>query len=123
MDGEFHMANNNRVPENIRHAGEDLQELGREIYRMADNTRHEVVQQLYDMADKIRSRADQTQGETRIRADQIAHNLEQAASHLNSRAVDQLEETTEIMRNNVWQTMGLFFLLGVLVGLLLSRRD
>jgi ElaB/YqjD/DUF883 family membrane-anchored ribosome-binding protein len=90
---------------------------------MADDARREIIQQLYNVADRVRSEAKNAEGEAVENADRIARNLEQTANRLNSRAVDQLEEAADVMRDNVWQTALIVFIVGVLIGLFLSRRD
>ena len=107
--------------------GQELtqQEVGREIYKQADKTRKDVVNRLFETAESIRSRARGVHGDTRDNADRIAHNLEQTANYLNGRAIDQMEDTTEAMREHVWETTLIAFLLGLIIGLLIgySSKD
>ena len=100
--------------------GINLQEFGREIYRQADTARRDVVKQLFDAADSIRNRTKGIEGDARDSADRIARNLEQTANYLNSRAVDQMEDTTAIMRDHVWETTAVAFLIGLVLGLLIG---
>jgi ElaB/YqjD/DUF883 family membrane-anchored ribosome-binding protein len=101
----------------------ELQELGREVYKQADAARKETVKRLYDVADEIRARGKNAEGEARDTTDRIARNLEQTANYLNSRAVDQAEDVVETMRDNFWQTLMGVFIVGLVLGLFLSRRD
>lgn len=118
---------NGTDPEKIKEAAEDvradLKELGREIYKQADAARKDVVRQLYDAADNVRKRAQDAEGDARQSADRIARNLEYTANYLNTRTVDQAQELTEEASNNVWQSVALAFIVGLIIGLFLSRRD
>ncbi|GAB4522627.1 MAG: hypothetical protein OHK0046_35450 [Anaerolineae bacterium] len=118
---------NNRTADNLKDAAEnareDLQELGREIYHRADTARRDIIKRLYEVADDVRAEARQTGGEARETADRIAKNLEQTASKLNSRAVDQLEDAAETARTNLWQTLIVSFIVGLIIGVLLSQGD
>ena len=109
------------VKPDARKSSARIQELGREIYKQADTARRDVVNQLFEVADSIRSRA--TGSEQEEQANRVAASLERAANYVNSRALDQLEDTTELLRENVWKTTLFLFILGVIVGLLLNRRD
>jgi ElaB/YqjD/DUF883 family membrane-anchored ribosome-binding protein len=113
----------NGSSENVKNPKESVQEIGREAYRQADNARREAVKQLYEVAATIRSKASQAEGDTRDNANRVARNLEQTANYLNSRAVDQIEETTETLRDNVWKTTAIVFLIGFVLGLILGRKD
>lgn len=104
-------------------AGENIQEFARDVYRQADTARKDAVKQLFEVADNIRSRAREAEGEARFNADRIARNLEQTANYLNGRAVDQVEDATEAMRDNVWKSAAAVFIIGLLVGLLLARKS
>ena len=97
-----------------------IQEFGREVYRQAETARRDVARQLFDVADNIRDRAKGIEGDARDNAVHIAHNLEETASYLNGRAVDQVEDTTEMMRSHIWETTMIAFLVGLVVGLLLG---
>ena len=74
----------------------DIWEVGREIYKQADEARQDAVKQLFSVAEDIRGRAQETDGEARHRAHRVARNLEQAANYINGHTVDQIEETTEV---------------------------
>ena len=86
-----------------------------------EQARKDTVQQLVDMAHNIRQMTTGGDSSTRDKANRLARNLEQTADYLNGRAVDQIEDTTEMMRDNVWKTTLLVFVFGVIIGLLLSR--
>lgn len=118
---------NGADPQQVKEAADDvradLRELGREIYKQADAARKDVVRQLYDAADNVRKRAQNAEGDARHSADRIARNLEYTANYLNTRTVDQAQELTEEAANNVWQSVALAFIVGLIIGLFLSRRD
>lgn len=101
----------------------NIQEFGREIYHQADNTRRDVVKQLFDVAENIRTRAKGIEGEARDTAERIAHNMEQTANYLNGRAIDQMEDTTETMREHIWETTLVAFIVGLVIGLLIGCFD
>ena len=112
------MAKNNQNDRSGRHM--PVPEIGREIFNQADSVRRDVVKQLCDVADSIRSRARSVEGDTRDNANRIARNLEQTANYLNGRAIDQMEDTTEMMREHVWETTLIAFLIGLVLGLLIG---
>ncbi len=120
------MVEQNSVSDHVKNGAEqtrvDAQEFGREVYKMADTVRRDVVKQLYDVAETIRTQARDVGGEARESADRVARNLEQTANKLNSRAVDQMEETTQTMRENVWETAIIVLIIGVVIGLFLGNR-
>ncbi len=111
----------NGVPESVKNTAEDLQELGREVYKRADAARREVIKRLYDVADEIRAEAKDATGEARDNADQIAKNLEMTANKLNNRAVDQIEEAAGVAKDNLWQTVVVALVVGLVIGLLIGR--
>lgn len=113
----------NGLSEDLKKRKESVQEIGREAYRQADTARREAVKQLYEVAATIRSKASEAEGDARDNANRVARNLEQTANYLNSRTVDQIEETTETLRDNVWKTTAIVFLIGFVLGLILGRKD
>jgi ElaB/YqjD/DUF883 family membrane-anchored ribosome-binding protein len=118
--------NNNPVQEKLKATADnlstDLQELKREIYNEARRARKDAINQLYAVADQIRARTRDVEGEARDNANQVARNLEQTANYLNARAIDQAEDLAANMRASFWQTVMAAFVVGLLVGLFLSRR-
>jgi ElaB/YqjD/DUF883 family membrane-anchored ribosome-binding protein len=93
---------------------------GREIYKQAEVARKDVVKRLFDTAESIRNRTKGVEGDARDNADRIARNLEQTANYFNGRAIDQMEETTEVMREHVWETTMVAFLIGLIIGFLIG---
>lgn len=107
-------------------ASDELKELGREFRKRAEDVRQEVVKQLHSAADLIRKEAKERDADPALKdnADKLARGLEKTASYLNSRNIDQLgEEATSVVRHNPWRSIGLVFVIGLIVGLLLRRDD
>jgi len=115
-------ATNGSAPEKT---AENVQELGRELYKMADDARKEAIKQLNEVAALVRERSQDITGDARQQADRIAKNLEKTASKLSANAVDQISEAEETARetveSNPWQTVILALIIGLVIGWLLSR--
>ena len=107
-------------------ASDELKELGREFRKRAEDVRQEVVKQLHSAADLIRKEAKERDADPTLKdnADKLARGLEKTASYLNSRNIDQLGgEATRVVSHNPWRSIGLVFVIGLIVGLLLRRDD
>jgi ElaB/YqjD/DUF883 family membrane-anchored ribosome-binding protein len=108
-------------------ASDELKELGREFRKRAEDVRQEVVKQLHSAADLIRKEAKERNAADptlKDNADKLARGLEKTASYLNSRNIDQLGgEATRVVSHNPWRSIGLVFVIGLIVGLLLRRDD
>ncbi len=103
---------------------EGMDELGRNFNQRANEARLEIVKQLKSAASTIRTevkeRADDDNAEEF--ADEVAKRFEQAANFLESRSVEELESgAIETVRNNPWKTMGLIFIVGLIIGILIHR--
>ena len=116
------MAKNNGIPENVKDAGDKVQELAREAYKKADGTRKDAVKKLFEVADELRAQARETSGEARDNVNDMARNLERAANYLNSRTVDQVEEAKDTASNNPLKSTVAVLIVGIIIGLLLGRK-
>jgi len=62
--------------------------------------------------------------ELRNQAQTLARGMEKTALYLDSRTLDQMSsDATEVVKQNVWQTLGIVFVLGLLLGLIFGGRD
>jgi len=95
------------------------QEQTRTAYQQAKSARNDAVKRLLDAAAQLRAENDDND-ETVIT---IARSLEQSANAINARRVDEVdsyapEEDTPV----TWITLLIVFVIGVLVGRLLTRE-
>jgi len=74
---------------------------------------------LLTAADAIRNEAIKHENEElQHQAQTLARGMEKTALYLDSRTLDQMSsDATEVVKQNMWQTLGVVFLLGLLLGL------
>jgi ElaB/YqjD/DUF883 family membrane-anchored ribosome-binding protein len=74
---------------------------------------------LLSAADAIRNEAIKHENEElQHQAQTLARGMEKTALYLDSRTLDQMSsDATEVVKQNIWQTLGVVFLLGLLLGL------
>lgn len=102
------------------------QEVQRQMRQRADDARKEVVRQLNTVADTIRREAREAGAseDSIVSADDVARTVERAANYLNSRSVDDIgQDATQVVRDNPWRSVGIIFLLGLFVGMILRGSD
>ena len=75
---------------------------------------------LLNAAESIRREALKNGSEEVVRqAHQVARSLEKAALYLDSHTFDQIStDATEVVKQNPWQSVGVVFVLGLLLGML-----
>lgn len=104
---------------------EELQEMMREFHQRAEGVRVEAIKQLNNAAETIRREAREAglSEPTTQRADDLAGGLEKTANYLNSRTVEDMgKDATEVVKENPWQTIGVIFIIGMIIGLILGRK-
>ncbi len=99
-----------------------MRELGRELKVRATDVKNRAAAEFNLAAERIRAEAHQTGDQEAIqRANQIATGLERAATYLNSRSLDQIgEDVAHTAQQNIWQSLGIAFVAGLILGLLLG---
>ncbi len=119
-------------------ARETVTQVGADAARAAADTRRAMRENAYTAKEKasdslltaaetLRREALKGSSDEMIRqSQQLARGMEKAALYLDSHTLDQMgEDASEVVRENVWQSIGIVFILGLLLGLLLggSRHD
>src|SRR5262245_15473683 len=120
------MAPNNgtdaKVQEAAQDVNNDLKDLGRDLRNRADDVRKEAAKQLNTAAATIRKEV-RTAGagqEAMQSADELAKNLEKAASYLNSKSVEQMgTDATRVVQRYPLRAVFVTFIVGLLIGLML----
>lgn len=104
---------------------DSLDDIRDDLRERANKARLDVVKQLYNMAETIRKEVNESEDideEAKQQADKFVTGLEKAATYLNQNTVDELgEDATDVVRRNPWKTMGIVFVVGLVIGLLLRR--
>jgi len=120
-------ANNGKVNEEMaKEAQENLQDLGRTLTENANKLRLGIVDQLKEAMGAIQKEMDDNSGtwdvEARERTKDVMNKLEVAAEYLEEHSVEDLEaEAKEVVTENVWVSLVIAFLVGLVLGWLLSR--
>lgn len=121
------MAPNNGTDAKVQDAVEDvskeMKDLGRDLRNQADNVRKEAAKQLNTAASTIRKEVRQAGAgaEATQSADELAKNLEKAASYLNSKSVEQMgTDATRVVQRYPLRAVFVTFIVGLLIGLMLK---
>ncbi len=124
------MNNSNGKPADAfsRIAGEDgrerLQDVGRELRSRANDARQDIAQQLKNAAGSIRKELNEADidEDAMAQAARVVQQLDNAASYLESHTIEDIEaNATETVRENVWQSLLITLVIGVIIGFLLGR--
>lgn len=108
-------------------AARSATEARRAMRESAYAVKESAANALLSAAENIRREAVNSGSEDVIRqAHQLSRGMEKAAVYLDSRTLDQIgEDATEVIKENPWQTLGITFLIGLIIGLIMrsGRRD
>jgi ElaB/YqjD/DUF883 family membrane-anchored ribosome-binding protein len=99
-----------------------FEELGREVHHHAENAKSDMVKTLYDAAKTLRKQARDTGAPHEVvgHVDNVAEGFEKAASYLKHNSYADIgEDAVHKAKNNPVQTMAIFLVIGVIIGLLL----
>jgi ElaB/YqjD/DUF883 family membrane-anchored ribosome-binding protein len=103
-------------------AADSLRDLGRNAHSSADDVKKQAVRLLNEAADSIRHEARQRGASKDVRggADDVARGLERAAHYLKRNSYEDMgEDMTKSVQRNPWRMLGIIFVVGVIVGLIL----
>ncbi|HLY28916.1 MAG TPA: DUF883 C-terminal domain-containing protein, partial [Aggregatilineales bacterium] len=80
---------------------------------------------LLSAAENIRREALKSANDDLIRnAHTLSRSMEKAALYLDGHTFEQIsDEATEVVRENVWQSVGIVFVVGLLIGLLMNSGN
>ena len=125
------------VQQTVGHVGENVQQtvaqVGSEAFRTVSEASRSMRESAYTVketasnsllsaAENIRREAVKGGNEDVIRqAHRMARSMEKAAVYLDSHTFDQIgEAAVETVKENPWQSLGIAFIIGLLIGLLFS---
>lgn len=106
-------------------AADSLREIGRGARDQADDVKKDAVRLLNDAADTIRKEA-RARGSKQVKggADDVAKSLEQAAHYLKRHSFEDMgEDVVETVKSNPWKTLGIIFVVGLIIGLIMRGGD
>lgn len=101
---------------------DELNELKREARKRAEDVRKTVAQQLNQAASALRQevRDSDASSEATQNVDKVAKSLEKAAVYVRRHDLEDMgEDVTRTVKRNPWQTIGIAFVAGLVVGLIL----
>ena len=106
-------------------AAKAIADARRTMRESATMAKEKASDSLLSAADAIRNESLKHENEEMQRqAQTLARGMEKTALYLDSRTLDQMSsDATEAVKQNVWQTLGIVFVLGLLLGLLFGGRD
>ena len=106
-------------------AAKAMSDTRRAMRDSATMAKEKASDSLLSAADTIRNEALKHESEELQRqAQTLARGMEKTALYLDSRTLDQMSsDATEVVKQNIWQTLGIVFMLGLLMGLLFGGRD
>lgn len=107
-------------------AADGLRDLGRSARGTADDVKKDAVKLLNNAADTIRKEARRAGASRDVRggADDVARGLEHAAHYLKRHSFDDIgDDVTKTVAHNPWRMLGIIFVVGVIVGLILRGDD
>ncbi len=99
-----------------------MRELRRDLVNRALLAKDKVVEELQRAADRIRREVEGVEDpRAKQRADELAAELERTAAYLEDHTFEDIsKEVTQAAQANVWQSLGIAFLLGLVLGLLIG---
>ena len=99
-----------------------MRELRREMVSRAMAVKDRAVEELQSAAQRIRREAEEVgDAEVVSKASELAEGLERTASYLDRQNLEQFgREVTQTAQQNVWQVLGIAFIIGLTVGLLVG---
>jgi ElaB/YqjD/DUF883 family membrane-anchored ribosome-binding protein len=107
-------------------AADSLRELGRTARGTADDVKKEAVKILNAAADTIRKEARNAGASHEVRggADDVALGLERAAHYLKRNSFEDMgDDVASSVKRNPWRSIGMIFVVGLVIGMLLRGGD
>ncbi|MBK8020559.1 MAG: hypothetical protein IPK19_03785 [Chloroflexi bacterium] len=101
-------------------------DVARELRQKADDVRKGMVRTLNDSALKLREQAreDPADVDAQKKADEIAKQIERAASYLSTHSVDDIrKDAEETVKKNSTLILAVVLIVGVIIGLLMRNGD
>lgn len=101
-------------------------DVARELRQKADDVRKGMVRTLNDSALKLREQAreDPADIDAQKKADEIAKQIERAASYLSTHSVDDIrKDAEETVKKNSTLILAVVLIVGVIIGLLMRNGD
>ncbi|MBL8134385.1 MAG: hypothetical protein JNL42_21160 [Anaerolineae bacterium] len=131
------MAGQNGIPTDVSELKTDLKdvvdqaaaeasELARELHHKADDVRKGMVKSLNESALKLREQARQGDAgaDAQKTADEVAKQMERAASYLSTHSVEDIRKDAEqTVRKNSTLILAIVLIVGVVIGLILRGSD
>jgi ElaB/YqjD/DUF883 family membrane-anchored ribosome-binding protein len=106
----------------VSEVSKQVNELGRQARKTADDAKGEAVKGLNSVAETIRREVRESDAdESAIKnADKLAANLEKAANYLNTNTIDDIKDDAEkIVEENTLKIIIVALIVGILIGLIL----
>lgn len=104
---------------------ERLQQLSRQLRQGANRVRENIATQLKDAASNIRKEMTGSEGvpeDAVKRVNEVAERLDDVAGYLETHTIEDIEtEATERVRRNPWGAVLAALIVGLLIGILISR--
>lgn len=106
----------------VEKARQDLEKQIRVVNKQAKQTRKEIANRLNQVAADLRSELDHLLNrEEQKQANKLARDLETIAHNVEERAEKGLSDVTESAQDNVWGTVLLTFIVGLVIGIVIKN--
>ena len=126
MFNHNHHSVNDQAEQIADEATKSFEELGREVHHHAETAKTDMVKTLYDAAKTLRKQARETGATHEVidRVDDVATGFEKAAGYLKHNSYSDIGgDAVHKAKNNPMQTMAIFLVIGVIIGLLLRGSN
>ena len=107
-----------KIAEDVK---EQVEHYGGEFLEFAEKARNEVVNTMKSAASRLRKQVENSEEDVKNGAETVAKKLEESAEFLSNISAKQAEKVTEQAENSGWKTLLVVFVIGLVIGWLLSN--
>jgi ElaB/YqjD/DUF883 family membrane-anchored ribosome-binding protein len=122
------MANQNGITaeEFVQEAQDRLVDIGKSVTEGANVTRKKIVEQLRETSQRIESESEKTDLDDPIQVQikNVTQQMIHFADYLEAHSAEEIgAQATTVVKQNAWWALIAALVVGVIVGIFLSRRD
>ena len=118
---------NERSFEDLTHEAQDtLDKAGKVLAKQANHLRQGLAHQMRDAAARIRDQVDgqKLEPDAQEQVNRVLNRLDEMGNYLESHTLEEIESHAKVaVQENVWRNLLIAFVVGLVIGIFISRND
>lgn len=107
-----------KIAEDVK---DQVEHFSGELLEFADKARNDIVKRMKSAAERIRKQVENSEDDVKNGAEKVAKTLEDSAEYLSKITSEQAEKVTEKAESSGWKTLLVIFVIGLVIGWLMSK--